>query len=69
MTHSGSNYAGYTIVDGFTGNNHKDLKLQIDTYLKELMEFINEPTRECEHCKGAGFIIDTNFDKNKDGRK
>lgn len=40
----------------FTGISEEDLKNQLDTYLKNLMEDINEPLKECPCCKGSGVI-------------
>lgn len=57
MTHEEKGYQGYTIINGFRGENHTDMKDKIDQYLSELMEYINEPIDECEHCKGAGVMI------------
>ena len=57
MTHSGSNYKGYTTIKGFEGNNEADLKEQIDAYLKDLIEFINEPLKECPNCNGVGVLL------------
>lgn len=56
MTHSEAKYQGYTPIIGFEGNDYEDLKNNIDTYLKELMEKINEPLVDCPHCKGAGVL-------------
>jgi hypothetical protein len=58
MTHSPKSYGGYTPICGFTGENHTDLKKKIDNYLKGLMEYINEPVKDCAACKGDGVIID-----------
>ncbi|MBT9174671.1 MAG: hypothetical protein DDT22_00332 [candidate division WS2 bacterium] len=58
MTYSPENYKGYTPIQGFTGNNHKDLQENIEKYLKKLMEDINRPLKDCPHCNGMGVIID-----------
>ena len=67
MTHSPNNYKGYTPIKGFVGKNHEDLKKNIDTYLNNLMEVINEPLIECSYCSGTGVInikkIKTNPEK------
>lgn len=57
MTYSPENYKGYTPIPGFTGKNHKDLKQNIDKFLKELMKKINEPLKDCLHCNGMGVIV------------
>lgn len=50
-------YEGYTPIKGFEGKNEKDLKKNIDKYLKDLIKEINEPLVECKHCNGMGVIL------------
>lgn len=57
-------YQKYTPIAPFKGDNLKDLADNIKTYLEELMDFLNAPLHECEHCKGTGHILES-FDKNK----
>ncbi len=57
MTHTGSNYKGYTPIAPFTGKNIEDLKENIDTFLADLMARINEPLVDCPHCKGLGVLL------------
>jgi hypothetical protein len=57
MTFSPENYKGYTPIPGFKGKNVEELKQNIDDYLRELMEKINEPISDCPHCLGHGVII------------
>lgn len=47
---------GYSVIEPFEGKNEDDLKQNIQKYLDELMEVINRPLIECEHCKGYGVI-------------
>jgi len=67
MTSSADNYKGYTVINGFKGKDHEDLKKNIDNYLKNLMEIINAPIIECAHCNGVGAIkikkMETNPEK------
>lgn len=56
MTHDQSKYKGYTSITPIKANSHKELKEKIDKYLEDLIEYINEPLVECEHCKGTGWI-------------
>ena len=49
-------YQGYTIITGFEGKNQKDLQEKIDTYCKDLIDFINIPVTDCPHCQGLGVI-------------
>lgn len=47
-------YQNYRVIDGFIGENEKDLKSKIDSYCKDLVDYINEPVSDCPHCKGRG---------------
>jgi hypothetical protein len=53
-------YNNYPIVDPFSGKNYDDLKSNIDNFLHNLMEMINEPVVECKCCKGRGVILNEN---------
>lgn len=59
MTSEKSHYQGYPIIKGFTANNEQELKNKIDSYLKELMDAINAPCKECSNCNGIGVIFDS----------
>lgn len=50
-------YQSYTVVEPFNGENLQDLQNNIDTYLKSLMEHINEPVVDCEGCNGRGVVV------------
>ena len=65
MTHKRANYHGYTAIAGFNGDNLQDLIDNIEQFLNELMDHINAPLSECNHCNGSGHILDDDFDKNK----
>jgi hypothetical protein len=54
MTNKEDNHKGYSPVDAFEGENEDKLKENIDNYLKELMDYINEPLKECPYCYGKG---------------
>ncbi|MFA7287416.1 MAG: hypothetical protein WC055_00905 [Melioribacteraceae bacterium] len=58
MTSDKDRYGKYTVLPGFEGKDHQDLKNNIDKYLSELITMINEPLKECPHCKGFGVIIE-----------
>ncbi len=51
------NYQHYTTITPFEGKNNKDLEKNIEVYLAKLMNYINEPIMECEHCKGRGVVM------------
>ena len=53
----GKVYDGYPECPIFQGENLQDLEDGIAQYLADLMADINEPVRDCPHCKGAGVII------------
>lgn len=44
------------IIERFKGKSQKDLKKNIDKYLKELIERINKPLMTCPTCKGYGVL-------------
>lgn len=64
MTHAKRNYSGYSCITGFKGDNLQDLINNIEMYLTELMEYINEPLSQCSHCSGTGHIFNEGFNKN-----
>ncbi|HHT98013.1 MAG TPA: hypothetical protein GXZ90_09000 [Clostridiales bacterium] len=43
MTNEGAKYKGYTPIKGISASNEFKLKEKLDNYLKNLIEFINEP--------------------------
>ncbi|AUR92183.1 coil containing protein [Vibrio phage 1.170.O._10N.261.52.C3] len=51
-------YQKYTPIEGFRGENLQDLAENVKLYLDELMEVINAPLVECEHCQGHGNILE-----------
>lgn len=53
-------YNNYPIVQEFHGKNYEDLQQNIDFFLNELMEMINEPVVECKCCKGRGVTFNEN---------
>lgn len=50
-------WTGYPEVSPFRGNDHEDLKRNIDIFLEELMENINTPLVDCPHCNGMGVVL------------
>lgn len=44
------------VCEPFAGSSHEDLNINIEKYLKDLMEEINRPLKDCPHCKGKGVI-------------
>ncbi|EOE7205221.1 TPA: hypothetical protein SOK69_001689 [Clostridioides difficile] len=56
MTHNQKNYGVYTAIDGMYANNENELKEKIDTWLKGVVDIINKPLVQCEHCNGTGYI-------------
>lgn len=56
MTHDESQYKKYTVLPGFEADNVEALGDKIEAYLKDLIAKINEPLKECPHCKGYGTV-------------
>jgi len=54
---NGSVHGSYTECVKFSGENMEDLENNISTYLLALIADINEPIKDCPHCKGMGVII------------
>lgn len=51
-----SPYSGHTLCEPFIGTSYEDLQANIKTFLDELMRVLNEPVKDCPHCKGRGVI-------------
>lgn len=58
-------YQTYPILHTFQGKNLEDLKRNFNEYLEYLVLKINEPVRECSHCKGIGYHIEKINEKDK----
>lgn len=65
MTHAERSYQRYTPIRGFQGDTLQELIDNVDSYLEELMTFINVPLVECEHCSGTGHHVQDSFEVNK----
>ena len=61
MTYSGyrgnQGYEGYTCIPGIKGKNLQNLYDKLTDYLQNIIEIINTPIVECEHCNGTGHHI------------
>lgn len=57
MTYSPENYKAYTPIRSFEGKDQSDLERIVGEYLDDLMAKINEPLRDCPHCKGDGVVF------------
>jgi len=62
-------YHEYPVVEPFKGKNREELAENIQRYLDELMEFINEPVVECSTCHGAGVLFRYAFEKKPDRKR
>lgn len=49
-------YQSYTVTTPFIGTSYEDLQANIKSFLDDLMARINEPVKDCPHCKGRGVI-------------
>ena len=58
MTNENEKYKGYTPISAIYANNENELKEKLDDFLEDLINFINTPIEECEHCKGTGYKQD-----------
>lgn len=65
MCHEAKGYQSYTPIKGFTGSSLEGLVDTVKNYLQDLIEYINMPVAECQHCGGTGHVITKNFDMNK----
>ena len=52
----GKVYGGYPKTEPFRGENARNLKENIETFLSSLMKEINKPLKDCPTCKGCGVI-------------
>jgi hypothetical protein len=62
MTSEEDHYRGYTPIKSFEGKDEDDLKDQLDSYLEDLMTYINEPMKECEYCNGRGVLFNKDIE-------
>lgn len=53
------------IMECFYGDSLKDLTENVKLYLEELLFYINQPLKECEHCGGTGVIFESEKPKVK----
>lgn len=51
-------YSGYTPIEPWKADNLADMKEQVNKYLESLMSVLNAESKECNCCKGTGFIFD-----------
>lgn len=50
-------YQDYPVVVGFAGATQTELSENIERYLSDLIATINEPVKDCPHCKGRGVLF------------
>lgn len=50
-------YQKYPVVRCFTGTDLADLQHNVKVFLDDLMTMINEPFKDCPHCKGMGVVL------------
>lgn len=51
-----SGYDGYTCIEPWVADSLQELYDNMKQYLSDLMEEINRPVVECQHCNGLGHI-------------
>ncbi len=49
------------IAPTFESANYKELETTFNSYVKELVDFLNKPLKQCSHCKGTGVIEEKKF--------
>ena len=57
--HHGGGYTGYTCIEPWEANSLQELYEYMQKYLQDLMQEINKPVVECQHCNGLGCITKT----------
>lgn len=57
MTHDRERYKGYTPITEVYGNNEDDLADNINKLCEDVINHINTPINECQHCKGTGLEV------------
>lgn len=57
MTHGGNPYKGYTTISSYSAKSLKEMQEFLLNYLESLMDEINKPVQECQHCGGTGHIL------------
>jgi hypothetical protein len=58
-------YNSYTTISSYSANSLKDMKAFIEYYLAALMEEINKPVAECQHCGGTGHVVGAKINANQ----
>lgn len=56
MGHDQHPYREYYPIEGFSGKSLEGLMETIDGYLSYLMDVINSPVAQCQHCDGRGVV-------------
>lgn len=51
-----SKYEQTEILEPMVGENPKDLETKLSAFLENLVKWLNEPLKDCPHCKGKGVI-------------
>jgi len=59
MTPNSQKYKGYTVLKGIEASTESELQQKIKELLESLIEKINRPMAPCKHCKGKGYIDET----------
>ena len=57
MTDDKQKYKGYKVLSSMKAKNIQELKDKLQDYLEDLLDKINAPVQECQHCSGTGHVI------------
>lgn len=58
-------YNSYTTISSYSTISLKQMQEFILSYLENLMDEINKPVQECQHCGGTGYIIEAKINANE----
>lgn len=50
-------YNNYPVLEGISASSYEELEKKIEEYLKNLIDEINKPLKECHCCKGTGVVL------------
>lgn len=56
MTYSPYNYSGYTPIPPIYADTHLELEDKVNKYLEDILNLINTPLIDCQHCNGMGVV-------------
>lgn len=64
MTTQQKPYNNYTPIRSYSANSLKEMQEFLESYLEALMDEINKPVQECQHCGGTGHLLEGKINAN-----